>query len=838
MRVITRLLAALLAIACSVAAHSAAPASRMMTLDDIFEMEDLGGVWGGGGYFFSPDGALAVVRQRPWKTRLHNRVSLYDGDISDVWTQSAPGAPLTNLTRGAGDHSGWFAPQWSADGKRLAMLSNRGDTTTLWVSEGGKPPRQLTTRGVDLIYTFTPAYFWIDETHILAVLLPEGAQSYWMSYATNASSVAPAAWDKADRGLEPTASVLDNGENASVVKRDSTELVVINVLNGEARSLAVGMHLRAVTLSPDRRFVAFCDEAEPNMPRAGERLSGGGPATDVESRFTLRIVSIDGKKRFSAERVARDVMTQSLRWSPDSSELAFAGFQASRDDASLLYRMRRDSAAVETIDLQGLDATPAIDLRAPEIEWTADKALIVRAGRRVNDVRPAEEARWDWWLIRPRAAPVAITSGLKSPPGQLWPEPGHKTFVGVADQKLWRVSSSGALTQLSRDDSPAVAGVAWPTRGMQLATGWQPPEATYAKLIVELEAKPRGVEYAVFDLSSRASRPLPKPSSHATLAGYDRQTGSALFTASDTTGTTLWKQNSGGANEELVSINEFLRDVRESQYERIEYTSLTGELLSAWLMLPADHVPGKKYPLITWVYAGFMSGPEPYSLLRLGTQHPYNLQLAAAHGYAVLMPSMPLNSEGGVDDPLLKLQNGVLPAVDAAIRAGFVDADRVFLMGQSYGGYSTFGLIGQTPRFRAAVAMAGISNLASEYGSFSASSRYLERGVMANFWAAELLENRQGRMNDPPWRAPGRYLLNSPVSNVEHVTTPLMIVHGDLDYVPIEQSEEMFIALARQEKRVRFVRYWGEGHVFDSPANIRDLWQRVFDWFAEFGGVQ
>ncbi len=65
--------------------------------------------------------------------------------------------------------------------------------------------------------------------------------------------------------------------------------------------------------------------------------------------------------------------------------------------------------------------------------------------------------------------------------------------------------------------------------------------------------------------------------------------------------------------------------------------------------------------------------------------------------------------------------------------------------------------------------------------------------------------------------------------------TPLLIIQGDRDYVPVQQGEEVFTALYRQGKRAEFVRYWGEGHVLESPANIRDMWQRILAWFEELG---
>jgi len=47
----------------------------------------------------------------------------------------------------------------------------------------------------------------------------------------------------------------------------------------------------------------------------------------------------------------------------------------------------------------------------------------------------------------------------------------------------------------------------------------------------------------------------------------------------------------------------------------------------------------------------------------------------------------------------------------------------------------------------------------------------------------------------------------------------------------VTQAEEMFTALYRLNKDALFVRYWGEGHVLASSANIRDFWRRVFTWY-------
>ncbi len=59
------------------------------------------------------------------------------------------------------------------------------------------------------------------------------------------------------------------------------------------------------------------------------------------------------------------------------------------------------------------------------------------------------------------------------------------------------------------------------------------------------------------------------------------------------------------------------------------------------------------------------------------------------------------------------------------------------------------------------------------------------------------------------------------------------MIHGDADFVPIQQAEAFYSGLYRLGRRARLVRYWGEGHVFESPANIRDLWAQTFSWLDE-----
>jgi dipeptidyl aminopeptidase/acylaminoacyl peptidase len=85
----------------------------------------------------------------------------------------------------------------------------------------------------------------------------------------------------------------------------------------------------------------------------------------------------------------------------------------------------------------------------------------------------------------------------------------------------------------------------------------------------------------------------------------------------------------------------------------------------------------------------------------------------------------------------------------------------------------------------------------------------------------------------PPWLTPDQYVLNSPISHVDKVETPVMLIQGNLDFVPIEQGKEYFTALYHQGIRAEFVRYVGEWHTISNRENVLDLWKRIDKWLKE-----
>ena len=174
----------------------------------------------------------------------------------------------------------------------------------------------------------------------------------------------------------------------------------------------------------------------------------------------------------------------------------------------------------------------------------------------------------------------------------------------------------------------------------------------------------------------------------------------------------------------------------------------------------------------------------------------------------------------------------VLPQVYRAAELGYIDIDRVALTGQSYGGYCTAALVSSTNLFRAAVAVSGIYDLASNYGVLRPGDNF---GV---WWA----EKGQGRMGQPPWSDLRRYLDNSPYFRADRIRTPLLIIHGrDDGACPVQRRrDDVQSALKRLGRTAQLAVYEGEGHViYDwEPKQAIDAAERMLDFLRRHLGAK
>lgn len=166
------------------------------------------------------------------------------------------------------------------------------------------------------------------------------------------------------------------------------------------------------------------------------------------------------------------------------------------------------------------------------------------------------------------------------------------------------------------------------------------------------------------------------------------------------------------------------------------------------------------------------------------------------HGFAILLPNLVLQEEA-IPNPLEVMTNRLLPQIDAVARHGYIDVDRLGIIGQSYGGYGTAGMISWTNIFRAAVATNGVYDLASFSHHLDARGESSWMG-----WA----ENGQGRMGKSLFEDPLRYINNSPFYRADKIFTPLLLVHGCMDDDCVGACK-MFSALRGLHRSVELISY-------------------------------
>jgi acetyl esterase/lipase len=797
--------------------------AKLLQIEDLFHLEQIGRYFGGA-FSFSPDGkTLAYVVQRAKATtKNHKQDFLGDNDRADIWLVDLENPIPVNLTKGSVEDVGYWSPAWSPNGKSLGMLSTKGGNVTLWVWDKTTGNlQQLTQKGIAFEEIIHRPYTWISAEEIICTVLPENEKPWGMIIEQDSPEKAWQGSQIANQGEEVTVSVLQSGVAVNLAERDRKISIIVNVINRTTKTLVEG-NTQEYTISPHQDWLACLETVDIRQPQAHLPLN-----FETGERYAVTLISLQNQAQKRLE-VSKDVLAGSLCWSSNGEKLAFIGYAQERDRPPQIYIYNCQDDTVQTWGSKTLNAAPSIR-NTPRLLWTAEGELLVCATQ-TEKAQPSPQDRYDWWLLASDSEELCLTTAMKTPPTELLAEVGsNKSFVGLAEGSLWRIKSDlRALESITTELEAKLTAIVYPGNSIRGDTQVVSTKQEFAKIIVSAEVEQQ-TEFYQIDLVENTWKLLEKPTPKAKVGAYESQTETIVFTANDETGTYIWSSCNAKSNC-LLETNTFLREIKPGQLRQIEYTSLDGEELKAQLILPPDYDSERIYPVITEVYPGRIISPTTNTSHKLNFLSPFNFHLAAARGYIVLQPSIPLNPEGETDDPMLKLLNGVLPAVEKAIALGIADPEQLYLMGQSFGGYAVYGLITQTHRFKAAVSLAGLANLVSLYGAFDPRLRYREN-AHEDFFAATLMESAQVAMGNPPWQDLGRYLRNSPIFAVDRVQTPLMIIQGDLDNVPIQQGEEFFASLYRQGKRADFVRYWGEGHVLSSPANIKDMWERIFAWF-------
>ena len=272
----------------------------------------------------------------------------------------------------------------------------------------------------------------------------------------------------------------------------------------------------------------------------------------------------------------------------------------------------------------------------------------------------------------------------------------------------------------------------------------------------------------------------------------------------------------------ISAHNAWLADIRLSVPQERWVDSQDGAArIHGYVMKPTDYEEGRKYPAVLDIHGG----PDCYYAYDFW----FEFQMLAARGLAVVYcdprgsagygPAFHANGVCWGQEPIEDLH----AFVDAAAEEGFIDKERVGCTGGSYGGHMTNRLIGSySSRYKAAVTQRTLVNTGTSYGT----------GDMGFFY--------RGKDTVPSLKGFLDRVSGTPITRVDQMKTPHLILHGEKDYrCTREQAEQLFIAMKERnpEVPVKMVIFPEENHGLTRGGKVHFQIKHLYEmceWFCKY----
>jgi len=588
--------------------------------------------------------------------------------------------------------------------------------------------------------------------------------------------------------------------------------------------------------SPTGKYLLFLSTREEEKETSGKEVSRGAqlwviPATGGEAR---QLTDIPGG-------------VSQPSWAPDGKKILFLASPPrepkdpkKKSDVKVIrrifYRLNAEGyfhnrrRHIYTVGLQGGKPLPITsgDYDVDFAAFSPDGSSIAFIANR-SDEADYTAVRDIFVLPSTGGEPIQITRS-KGPIFQLSWAPDGKwiAFSGHNMRKsfstnvgIWKVPASGGEAILLTSSFDRSVGnyvindcrVASPDPGLVFS----PDGSTIYFLATD------GGTSQIYSLLPDAKEVKPFTEGHHTIESFSfsRDFERVAFSRMDATHLAEIWVRSRNRERRLTHFNDrFLSQKRIFSPEHFSFTADDGKKIEGWILSP-PRKKRQKLPAILEIHGGPRTA--------YGHAFFFEFQLLASLGFAVIYTN-PRGSMGYGEDFAYAIHKkygerdykDLMQAVDYALKKyPWIDSQNLGVTGGSYGGFMTNWILGHTNRFKAAVTQRSISNFYSFFGTSDIGYLFGKEEVG---WT--------------PWENEGEFLKRSPIRYVKKITTPLLILHSEEDWrCPIEQAEQLFVALKMLKRDVELVRFPGENHELSragKPKHRIERLQFILRWFQKY----
>lgn len=271
-------------------------------------------------------------------------------------------------------------------------------------------------------------------------------------------------------------------------------------------------------------------------------------------------------------------------------------------------------------------------------------------------------------------------------------------------------------------------------------------------------------------------------------------------------------------NEHLISKQSaVLKGRKIADKKMISWINGDGFEIEGVLSTPKGFDVNKKYPLLVIIHGGPTGTSYPFAV----SDRLYPIESFVEQGYITMEPNY--RGSAGYGDKFRSSNfkilgvgdyDDVITGVDYLIEKGYVNQDRIGVMGWSQGGYISAFCTTFSDRFKAISVGAGISNWETYY------------------YNTDIPKFTKEYLDNVPFKDKAIYEKTSPMTHINKASTPTLIQHGSADArVPVANAHELYRALKELKLEPKMVIYENMGHGPTTPGLIRAINRQNLSWF-------